>query len=30
MIDPNYTEFKYTYKYLINYVERHANGIENE
>ncbi len=28
MIDPNYTEFKYDYKHLINYVERHANGIE--
>lgn len=30
MIDPNYTEFKYTYMHLINYVERHANGIEND
>lgn len=30
MTDPNYTEFKYDDKHLINYVERHANGIENE
>ena len=30
MIDPNYTEFKYDDNHLINYVERHANGIEND